>query len=311
MTGGPRRPRLALGLPVATSLYGAHEQHRIVDLARAADDAGIDTVVHSDHVVMGERTDRYPFGTFPYPSDSPWLEPLTALAVIAGATSRLRLSTGILIAGLRPAALLAKTAATLDALSGGRLELGVGTGWQAEEYTAVGRDFAQRAQILDDTVAACRALWEPGGPAAVDLPTVAFEGIWCDPKPVRPGGPAVLFSGPLTSRNLRRITETGDGWIPIMGEPVPGVADGIRRIREAWEAVGRDTAALRVRHTLPVERAPGGNGPDLDRTLAGAPDLAAAGVSEVSVPVAAFVRDPDAAPGWVADLGKRWERQWT
>lgn len=303
------RPRLALGLPVATSLYRAHEQHRIVDLARAADDAGIDTVVHSDHVVMGERTDRYPFGTFPYPSDSPWLEPLTALAVIAGATSRLRLSTGILIAGLRPAPLLAKTAATLDALSGGRLELGVGTGWQAEEYASMGRDFAQRAQLLDDTVAACQVLWEPGGPTAVKLPTVAFDGIWCDPKPVQPGGPAVLFSGPLTRRNLRRITEMGHGWIPIMGESASGVADGVRRIREAWDEAGRDTKALRVRHTLPVERTRD-KGLDLDRTLAGAPELAALGVSEVSVPVAAFVRDPDAAPGWVADLGKRWERLW-
>ena len=288
-------PRLALGLPPATALYGAREQHRIVDLARAADDAGIDTVVHSDHVIMGERTDRYPFGTFPFPSGSPWLEPLTALAVIAG---------------LRRAPLLAKTAATLDALSRGRLELGVGTGWQAEEYEAMGVDFERRAQILDDTVVACRALWAPGGPAAADLTTIGFEGIWCDPKPVQPGGPAVLFSGPLTRRNLRRITELGDGWIPIMGEPASGVADGVQRIGEAWALAGRDPADLRVRHTLPVERAPAG-GADLDRTLAGAPALAELGVTEVSVPVAAFVQDPEAALGWVAGLGRRWEGLWT
>lgn len=304
------RPRLALGLPVATSLYGPDEQHRIVDLARAADDAGIDTVVQSDHVIMGERLDRYPFGTFAFPHGSPWLEPLTTLAVLAGATSRLRLSTGILIAGLRRAPLLAKAAATLDVLSQGRLELGVGTGWQPEEYETMGLDFAQRAQILDDTVAACRALWAPGGPAAVELPTITFEKIWCDPKPTRPGGPAVLFGGPLTGRNLRRITELGDGWIPIMGESVAGVAAGVERIREAWALAGRDGGPPRVRHTLPIERAGTGRRPDLDRTLAGAPELAGAGVSEVSVPISAFLADPESAVGWVADLGRRWEKLW-
>ncbi|MBL7489413.1 TIGR03619 family F420-dependent LLM class oxidoreductase [Frankia sp. AgB1.9] len=315
MTAG--RPRLALGLPVATSVYGAGEQHRIVDLARAADDAGIDTVVVSDHVVMGERFDRYPFGTFAFSPGEPWLEPLTTLALFAGATSRIRLSTGILIAGLRRGPLLAKTTATLDALSGGRLELGVGTGWQPEEYETMGLDFEQRAQILDDTVASCRALWARGGSAAVDLPTISFSGIWCDPKPAQQGGPAVLFSGPLTKRNLRRITELGDGWIPIMGESVAGVAAGVARIREAWTAAGRTATAPRVRHTLPLRS----SAPDddrasradlsLDRTLAGAAALVEAGVTEVSVPIAAFVTDPDEVHGWIANLGRRWERQWS
>ncbi|ONH51755.1 LLM class F420-dependent oxidoreductase [Frankia sp. CcI49] len=309
MTGA--RPRLALGLPVATSVYSADEQHRIIELARAADDAGVDTLVQSDHLVMGERTDRYPFGTFKYPHGSPWLEPLTTLAVIAGATSRVRLSTGILIAALRRAPLLAKSAATLDALSRGRLELGVGTGWQPEEYETMGLDFGARAQLLDDTVAACRALWAPGGGAAVDLPTISFEKIWCDPKPVSPGGPAVLFGGPLTRRNLRRIVELGDGWIPIMGEPMAGVAEGVARIRESWAFAGRGDEVPRVRHTLPLERGGDGDGGlSLDRTLAGAGAAAQAGVTEVSVPVAAFVRDPAEVPNWVADLGRRWEKLW-
>ncbi len=308
MTSG--RPRVALGLPVATSLYGADEQHRVVELAKAADDAGLDTVVQSDHLVMGERHDRYPFGTFSFPHGSPWLEPITTLAVIAGATSRLRLSTGILIAGLRRAPLLAKTAASLDALSRGRLELGVGTGWQPEEYETMDLDFERRAQILDDTITACQALWAPGGPVAVDLPTVAFEKIWCDPKPVSPGGPPILFAGPMTTRNLRRITELGAGWIPIMGESTAGVAAGVARIREAWAAAGRGEQTPRVRHTLAPRRAASG-GFDLDRTLAGVGELVEVGVTEVSVPVAAFVSDPDAAPGWVADLGRRWEKLWT
>ncbi|ROO85313.1 putative F420-dependent oxidoreductase [Actinocorallia herbida] len=303
------RPRLALGLPVGTTLYKADQQHRIVEIARAADAAGIDTLVHSDHVVMGGRTDRYPFGTFAFPDGSPWLEPLTTLAVIAGATSRVRLSTGILIAGLRRAPLLAKTAATLDALSGGRLELGVGTGWQREEYEAMGLEFGERAQILDDTVTACKALWAEGGPASVDLPTLSFDGLWCDPKPVAPGGPAILFSGPLTARNLRRITGLGDGWIPIMGEPVAGVAEGVARIRRAWAEAGRGGAVPRVRHTLPVARTDGS--PDLDRTLDHTAALSDAGVTEATVPLTAFTADPDRAPAWVDALGARWHRLWT
>ncbi|MDT3441517.1 MULTISPECIES: TIGR03619 family F420-dependent LLM class oxidoreductase [unclassified Pseudofrankia] len=304
------RPRLAIGLPVGESMFKADEQHKVIDLCRAADDAGVDTLVQSDHVIMGERTDRYPFGTFNFPNGSPWLEPLTLLSVVAGATSRVRLSTGVLIAGLRRAPMLAKICATLDALSLGRLEIGVGTGWQPEEYETLDLDFDNRAQILDDTIAACRALWAPGGGTAVDLPTVSFEKIWCDPKPVQRNGPAVLFSGPLTRRNLRRITELGDGWIPIMGESPEGVAAGVGKIREAWAAAGRGDAVPRVRHTLPLVRGEG-RALDLDRTLAGAAAMAEIGVTEVSLPAAAFVRDHAEAAAWVGDLGQRWEKLWS
>src|SRR4051812_18674573 len=86
-------------------------------------------------------------------------EPLTTLAAMAGATKNIGLMTGILIAPLRPAALLAKTAATLHALSGGRLTLGVSTSWQSEEYAALGGPFRERGRRLDETLRACRELW--------------------------------------------------------------------------------------------------------------------------------------------------------
>jgi probable F420-dependent oxidoreductase len=304
----PDRPRLAIGLPVAHQVYGPGEQAGIVDLARAADDAGIDTLVISDHVVMGERFDRYPFGPFRFRYGEAWLEPLTTLSVIAGATRRVRLSTGILVAPLRRAPLLAKTAATLDALSGGRLELGVGTGWQPEEYETMGLDFDRRAQLLDDTVAACRALWTPGS-TTFTSETVSFEKIWCDPQPVRQGGPPILFAGPLTGRNVRRVVGLGDGWIPIMGETTEGVAAGTARLREALAEAGDPDRPLRVRHSPPFVRDADGRG-DLDRTLDGVGALQKAGVTEVSIPVGGFVSEATEAPSWVAELGRRWERLW-
>lgn len=261
----------------------------ILDTARAAEAAGFAGIVLPDHVVMGRRTDRYPWGTFPEPPESPWLEPLTVLAAVAGATTTLRLGTGIVIAPLRPAALLAKTAATLDAISGGRLDLGVGTGWQEEEFDALGADHARRGELLTDTMAACRALWGPS-PASFSSPSVSFDDIWCEPKPHRPGGPVVLFSGTLTARNVGRIVGTGDGWIPIMGESTDGIAAGVATLRAALGRADRPPDDLRVRASLPLGR-DGDGRPDLSVALAGLPALEAAGATDAVVHLGAYVRD--------------------
>ena len=295
-------PRLSIGLPVAGQVVG-HRPAQLIEIAKMAEAHGVDTVVAVDHVVMGERFDRYRWGTFRFPQGTPWLEPLTLLSTVAGATTTLRLATGILIAPLRPATLLAKTAATLDQLSLGRLELGVGTGWQVEEYESMDVDFSQRAQVLDDTIEACQALWAPS-PATVRTASVSFERIWCDPKPVQPGGPPILFSGELTRRNLDRISTHGQGWIPIMGAQPDDVADGIATIRTRWLEAGRDPDDLRVRMPVKVHRG------DLASTLAGAPALVDAGVTEINVEMAAFVSTIDDAAPWFADLARRWAALW-
>ena len=103
-----------------------------------AEDAGIDRVVVVDHVVMGANTDAYRWGRFPTAPDAPWLEPLTMLTGLAAVTSTVRLATGVIIPALRGAPLLAKTAATLDVMSQGRLELGVGLGLAARGVRRVG-----------------------------------------------------------------------------------------------------------------------------------------------------------------------------
>src|SRR3954465_6429260 len=186
-TGGESMAPVALSLGVPNFGAWADDWPDALDLPRAADDAGVDRLVVTDHVVMGPNTDKYVWGRFPTPPEAPWLEPLTVLAYLAAITSRTRLATGILIAPMRGAAVLAKTAATLDVLSGGRLDLGVGTGWQREEYDAVGLDWSQRGQLLSDTLAACIALWRDL-PAALDLPTVQFTHPYSVPHPNQPGG---------------------------------------------------------------------------------------------------------------------------
>jgi probable F420-dependent oxidoreductase len=296
------RPRLLISLPVGTH-YGGGDPRRVVELARRAEDAGADGVVLADHVLLGKHIDRYPWGTFPFPPDAPWLEPLTVLTAIAAATERITLTTGILIVPLRPAALLAKTVATLDVLSGGRVELGVGTGWQAEEFTAQGLDPAQRGQLLTDHIGACRALWR-GGAASFDSPTVSFEDVWSHPTPVRQGGPAILFSGTLIPRNIDRIVRLGDGWIPIMGETPDGIAEGIATLQAALREVGRDPASLIVRAPAAIRKGPDG-APSLGATLDDIAVLTEVGVTDVNVNLTVFAREPDAVPAYFDELEQR------
>ena len=233
------RPTLTVSLP-SFGEWADGDWSRLVDLAREADAAGVDRVVVPDHVAIGPGAADYPWGRFPRPLEAPWLEPLTVLTAVATATTRVRLSTGILVAPLRPAVLLAKTVATLDALSGGRVDLGVGTGWLRDEFDAAGIDFARRGKLLTDGMAACRALWE-GPHASIDRPTVAFDDLTCSPLPVQERLP-VLFSGTLHARNVDRIVELGDGSTPIMGASLDDVAGGVARLRAALEGAGRNPA---------------------------------------------------------------------
>jgi probable F420-dependent oxidoreductase len=297
------RPTLTVGLANYGSTYAPDDWYRFVDLARAAEDAGIDRIVVVDHVVMGPHTENYAWGTFPVPPEAPWFEPLIMLGAIAAVTQRVRLATGILIAPLRSAALLAKQAATLDVISRGRLDLGVGTGWQREEYDASGLDFERRGQLLSDTLEACKALWRDL-PAAVDTPSLAFHDIYCAPQPLQPGGVPLWVGGALHRRNLERMVRWGDAWIPIMGASLDEIADGKRQIEAAWRDAGRDPGVLQVQAPLRIERGDDGR-PDLARSMASVPDLVAAGATDVHVTLRAFNADPADAPAVFAEIVRR------
>jgi len=279
-------PRPQLSIMLRT--YAAEDQgtwQPVLDVARAADAAGVDRVLVSDHVVFGEHLEAYgraetggvEGGKQPTGPDGHWLEPLTTLTVLCGMTSRVRLGTNILIAALRRPVVLAKAAATLDVLSGGRLDLGVGIGWQREEYEAAGLDFGTRGRQLDLTLEVCQTLWrEPR--AGVDLPGLAFDGIHMMPKPRQPGGVPIWVSGRLNERVARRLARFGSGWIP-WGEDADDLASSVPRMREAVAAVGGDGDAMQVAGTLPTVRRED-RSTDLDATMERVLPLVAAGVTD-------------------------------
>lgn len=292
-------PTLSVNLPNFGDVLARDNFAHLVDVAVRAEECGVDRVNVTDHVVMGADTSGYAWGPFATEPDAMWLEPMTVLAVIAGRTRTIRLGTGVIIAALRGAAVLAKTAATLDHMSGGRLDLGVGTGWQEKEYEAAGLSFGDRGPLLDDTLAACRALWEHA-PASVQRPSVAFTDVYCAP---RPGGRRipVWVSGSLSKPVIRRLARWGDGWIPIMGAGPDELRRGRDLLRGALERDGRDPDVLQIRGRLQVVHDSAGE-IAVPATAQAVKELLAVGVTDVMVPLTLVHPDPDRAADRLATL---------
>jgi probable F420-dependent oxidoreductase len=268
-------PTITLGL--ANFAPAPQDGGGLLTRARLADVAGVDRIIVVDHVVMGEHNEAYDGGRFPTGPDGQWLEPMTTMAVIAGMTTNVRMSTGIILAGLRRPVVFAKSAATLDVLSGGRLDLGVGVGWQKEEYEAAGLDFAERGRLLDQTLELCRRFWTES-PVDYRSNGLAFERIWCEPKPLQPGGVPLWISGRLNKNVLNRLVRYGDGWIP-WGEWSSDVVHGVEVIRDAFKDAGRDWDGFEIRGTLQVKTRDDGT-VDLDASMADVPAQVAAGITD-------------------------------
>jgi probable F420-dependent oxidoreductase len=256
-----------------------------LEQAQAADQAGIDRLAVSDHIAFGENLDAYSDpskggtagGMQPTGPDGHWLEPLTVLSLLAGQTSHARLQTGILLAALRRPAVLAKTLATLDVLSNGRVDLGVGVGWQREEYDVAGLDFDARGRLLDHCLEVCERLWTHQT-ADYRSEELSFDNIHAMPKPTQTGGVPVWVSGRANNRVVDRLVRFGVGWIP-WGDDIADPVPGITRIRAALTDAGRDAAELQVQGVLPVVRT-AERDVNLEATMAGLAPLLDAGVTD-------------------------------
>lgn len=228
------------------------------DFARLAEELGFESVWVVDHVVMNvEYSSVYPYdpsGRSPFTPQTVQPDPLIWLSYVAAATERIRLATGVLILPQRNPLVLAKETASLDRLSGGRLELGIGVGWVREEADAVGVSFEDRGRRADEFIEAMRALWRQPA-ASYAGKHVRFESVVCEPRPVQPGGVPIVVGGHSLAA-ARRAGRYGDGFYPL------GVApDKLTRLR----AVVAETA---VQH---------GRDPDrIELTLLGKPDAASA-----------------------------------
>jgi probable F420-dependent oxidoreductase len=249
------------------------------EAAQLADEAGLYMIHFGEHLLTGDNTDLYPFGEWTHGSDTPWLDPLVTLATAAGVTTNIQLSTGVLLAPLRSGPMLAKQLATLDVLSGGRLQPGLGVGWQREEFDASGISWESRYSRLDENVRMCRALWGQQ-PATITTPGGASERLTALPPPVQERIPLLLGLAP-TPLNIARIVEYGDGWCPVRLTP-DQLADGVRKIRSAFGDAGRDPGSLIVRTQAPL-RLTGDGRIDVPATLSISDAYEAAGATILAV----------------------------
>jgi probable F420-dependent oxidoreductase len=228
----------------AVGIGATVEPDALRTVATTAERLGFATIWAPEHVVlMDEYVSRYPYssGRFPGPPDIPIGDPFATLAYAAACTSTIRLGTGICLVPEHNPLVLAKTAATVDRLSGGRFILGAGVGWLAEEFAALGVPFERRAQRTREYIDIMRKLWtEERSSHRGEF--ASFAGIASYPKPAQRGGIPVWFGGESPPA-LRRVAEYGDGWL---GFKVPPAAAGekIRRIEELLKANGRPRAAV-------------------------------------------------------------------
>ncbi len=231
----------------------AGEPDSLKAVAQAAEALGFDHFGMSDHVVVATEVESaYPYaasGKFFAQDSGVSLEQVTALSFVAAATSRIRLLTSVLVLPHRHPVLAAKMLATVDTLSKGRLTVGVGVGWMAEEIALLGGPpFAERAAASDEYIQAFRELWTAADPAMSGR-HAAFERLKFAPKPVQ--NPAMpIWVGGESKPARRRAGRLGDGWYPVAANPkapldAPALfRAGLDEVQAAAESVGRAPEAL-------------------------------------------------------------------
>jgi len=274
---------------------GDGARREVVDaVAVAAEACGVATLWSGEHVVMTDRSSsRYPYsadGRIAVPATADWNDPLIGLSFAAAASSTIGIATGVLLLPEHNPALIAKQAATLDALSGGRLTLGVGIGWSREEFDALGVPFARRAARTAEYVAAVRTVWREDV-ASFDGEFVRFDGIRVNPKPVRDRAVPIVLGG-NSDAALRRVAEWGDGWYGFNLDDVAHVAERLGHLEARCRDIGRDVAGLR--RCVALRR------PEVGDVAA----LADLGVDELVI-VESPPGDPRLVGDWVSTLADR------
>jgi probable F420-dependent oxidoreductase len=242
-------------------------------MAAELEAAGFASLWVSDHVVMPATvTSRYPYaadGVATWSTDDPWYDAIVALSMAAAVTGHVELGTAVLVLPQRHPVVLAKQVASLDRLAGGRVVLGVGAGWLAEEFAALATPFESRGPRTDEWIDVVRSCWT-GRPAAFDGVHYQLPAdIVCQPTPARP---VPILIGGTTPPALRRARQRGDGWLGIQ----PADAIDVSAVEAAVNQL--DGAARKVLRLV-------GSATRADEVAAALPSLARAGITDVVVDV--------------------------
>ena len=227
-------------------------------LVQAAESLGYEHLRTAEHV-LGANSASRPGWTGPYDHTQYWHEPFVLFGYLAAITESLEFATGVLILPQRQTALVAKQAAEVDVLSGGRLRLGIGIGWNDVEYEALGEDFTDRGPRSEEQIQVMRSLWT--------RELVTFDGKWhkitdagLNPLPVQKPIPVWIGGGPgatgsispvLSERVLKRVARIADGWFPSLGLDT-GVGEAAERLRGHMRDSGRDASEMGIEGSVSI-----------------------------------------------------------
>ncbi|TQF69021.1 TIGR03619 family F420-dependent LLM class oxidoreductase [Rhodococcus spelaei] len=287
---------IGLNLLGAEALYDGRARS-MIELAALADRAGVDLISTGDHLGFNAtaHAERVREHGFAFALDHPWYEPISLLSAVAAVTERAMLGVSVLIATVRPPVLLAKQIATLDALSDGRVAIGMGVGWQEAEYTATNMPFDARFGRMEETVAACRELWTKA-PATFRGRDFSFYDFHCLPQPMQDRLPVLFGFGP-SRRNFERIARVADGWT-VNPTDMAAFAENVALLRECFTEHGRDPHSARIQVSVIPERDANGT-VNLDATAEKALRWHRAGATVVVFRPAAFAVGAEQVPALV------------
>jgi probable F420-dependent oxidoreductase len=274
-----------LGLAIGRPVDAAEHAALVYSIADEAERLGFHSVWAGDHLALPRTpTTPYPYGDDAglLPADVSLLDPFAVLAAVAGRTERVRLGFGVTVLPYRHPLVVAKLVATIDALSNGRVILGVGTGWMPEEFAAVGADFGARGRDTDASLAFLRRAFADG----------EVDGMTVLPIPVQRPGPPIWVGG-IAPAALRRAVQYADGWNAPYADPAR-LAAGIELLHTECAAAGRHPTTIAVSvHGLAAD--------DLDPSLVA--EYAALGVTDLGVRLP--LSDPAVAAAALRGLARR------
>lgn len=304
-------PKVLLILSENWTLLGPRDLNTLVRWSQEAEDAGVDGIMISEHIVLtgvagangvmaNPREYAMPGNQDPF---MPWPSSLVLMSAIASVTSRLRLVGGAVITPLRHPLMLAREYGTLDIISEGRLVILPTVSWHEEEYRALGIPFNKRGAILDEQLAALANIWA-GSPADFHGQFFDFEDVYLEPKAWRPEGPRLWFGGhKLPGKVLERLVKYGHGWNPL-GVPEPSES---QLLADALTAAGRDISEIELVGGARAVFPDNDSVADIGRALADVPDQMAQGFSTICVKPSMFTDDPAAMGAFCRDVVRRME----